>query len=406
MTTGATQAAQQADAPPETAVHERLIDSDSHIIEPPDLWTSRMPTKWADEIPHVRFDNEAGEDIWFIGDRALSAFGHFAMVGWGDVWPSYPPRIEDVADSTYDGAARLRLLDEVGIHAQVFYPNLIGGFFAHELLRMDPALALACLKAYNDFVTDFSSPDQERLIGLTALPFWDVHESVREMERGQTAGHRGVLFAHSFELLGLPNINDEHWHPILDAAQSLGQSINLHVGFSVYANRSGRDLVAETRAKSRVDSANGASLGFLSNARAINLLTLFGVCDRYPDLKFVAVESGFGFVPYQLQALDWQWENNGLRGMHPGRLKPSDCFRRQIYATMWFERPPPEQLDEWQDNVMWETDFPHPTAQWPTPTSSVALSPSEAVDYSLGGVSREARAKIVCGNATKLYRLS
>jgi predicted TIM-barrel fold metal-dependent hydrolase len=269
---------------------------------------------------------------------------------------------------------------------------------------MEPALALECIRAYNDFLTDFSAADPERLIALTALPFWDVQESVAEMERCKAHGHRGVLFAHTFDQVGLPNVNDEHWHPLLDAAQSLEQSINFHVGFAVYANWTAADFVA-ARSKSHTDIANGASLGFLSNARALNLLLLYGVCARYPDLKFVTVESGFGFVPYQLQALDWQWESNGLRADFPDRLRPSEYFRRQVMATMWFEKPPVEQLEEWQDNVMWETDYPHPTAQWPTPTSTLAVGAHEAVAYSFEGLSERARRKIVHDNAARLYRI-
>lgn len=382
-----------------------LIDTDSHLIEPADLWTSRVASRWGAERPHVRSDAGSGQDVWFIGDEALCPAAQFAMVGWHDVWPSYPPRLDTVAPATYDGPERLRLLDAAGISAQVVYPNLVAGFFAHKFRAMEPGLALECVQAYNDFLTDFCAPDPDRLIALTALPFWDVDASVREMERCKALGHRGVLFAHTFDEVGLPNVHDEHWHPILDAAQSLEQSINFHVGFSVFKGKDPSDVVARMRDKPRVDQANGASLGFLSNARALNMLLLYGVCARYPTLKFVTVESGFGFVPYQLQALDWQWENNGLRADHPERLRPSEYFHRQIYATMWFEKPPVEQLETWQDNVMWETDYPHPTAQWPTPTSTVARDAHDAVAYSFEGVSEAARRKIVHDNAAALYRI-
>jgi predicted TIM-barrel fold metal-dependent hydrolase len=387
------------------ATAERLIDVDSHVIEPPDLWTSRVASKWGDLVPHVRRDESTGEDLWFIGDDAMMAAAQFAMVGWDDIFPQYPPTMDDIDPAMYDGAARLKLLDQAGVHAQLFYPNLVAGFFAQQFAQMDRDLALACVQAYNDFQTDFAAPDSDRLIALTALPFWDLDASVAEMERGVELGHRGVLFAHTFDVVGLPSVASEHWHPILDAAQSLGQSINFHVGFGVYANRSPKDIVTQTRSKSRMDYASGASLGFLSNARAINLLLLYGVCARYPDLKFVCVESGFGFVPYQLQALDWQWESNGLHRDHPDRLLPSEYFRRQVYATLWFEKPPAADLEAWQDNVMWETDYPHPTAQWPTPTSELALSAADAVDYSFAEVSDEVRQKVVHDNAAELYRI-
>ena len=64
-----------------------------------------------------------------------------------------------------------------------------------------------------------------------------------------------------------------------------------------------------------------------------------GICERFPGLNFVSVESGFGYVPYLLQALDWQWLNNGAQAAFPDRMMPSEYFMRQVYATFWFEGP-------------------------------------------------------------------
>ena len=72
---------------------------------------------------------------------------------------------------------------------------------------------------------------------------------------------------------------------------------------------------------------------------------------------------------------------------------------------MWFERPASEYLEAWQDNVMWETDYPHPTAQWPTPATSAPMAAAEAIESSLGKVSDIIKAKVLQHNAVRVYNL-
>ena len=380
-----------------------IIDTDSHVSEPEDLWTSRVSKKWGDYVPHVE-PGPNGFDRWFVGSDVSMPTGMLASVGWPELFPSHPPTLKEADPGSYDPHARLERLDENGIQAQLIYPNLVG-FFAHQFMKLDPALGLECTRAYNDFLTEFCSADPKRLIVLTTLPFWDLEASVAEMERCKANGHKGVLFAHTFETLGLPNLPDPHWAPILDAAQSLKLPVNFHTAFGAASEARVKDLFAEELAMPRVEIAAQSANTMMSNSRAIMMLTLRGVCERYPRLNFVSVESGVGWIPFLLQALDWQWENNGLPADHPGWLRPSEYFHRQIYATMWFETPAIEHVVAFQDNIMWESDYPHPTAQWPTPTSSAPLPAAQAVEKSFSGVPPEIQAKVLNGNAARIYGL-
>src|ERR1700678_1160424 len=102
-----------------------VIDTDTHVIEPPDLWTSRMSSaKWGDRIPTVRHDEAAGEDAWFLNGKKIRPAGTAAHAGWSEYPPSYPPRLEDADPSTWDAAKRLERMDADGIHAQLLYPNI------------------------------------------------------------------------------------------------------------------------------------------------------------------------------------------------------------------------------------------------------------------------------------------
>ena len=55
-----------------------IIDTDTHVVEPPDLWTSRVSAKWGDLVPHVAWDPVAEEEAWYSGTARLGAVAHVA----------------------------------------------------------------------------------------------------------------------------------------------------------------------------------------------------------------------------------------------------------------------------------------------------------------------------------------
>ena len=118
-----------------------------------------------------------------------------------------------------------------------------------------------------------------------------------------------------------------------------------------------------------------------------------GVCQRFPDLKFVSVESGVGWIPFLLEAMDWNFHNSGVRKEHPEfDLLPSEYFARQIYSCFWFERASARAAIEMlgADHVLFETDFPHPTGMTPGPASA-AVAPREHLKRALAGLARRRR---------------
>ena len=191
------------------------------------------------------------------------------------------------------------------------------------------------MRTYNDYVSEFASFAPERFVVLTTMPFWDLDASVAELRRCHAMGHRGVLWAATLDKHGLPDFPDPHWDPLYAVAQDLGMSINFHVGV-------GNTAEEIDQAMNREDydpafNAARSSMSFVGNARTLGTLLTSGVCDRFPRLNFVSVESGFGYVPFLLDALDWQWLGTGARDRYPERLLPSEYFRRQVYAMFWFE---------------------------------------------------------------------
>lgn len=381
----------------------KVIDTDTHVSEPPDLWTSRVPSKFRDLAPRVELNPETGYEHWRIGDSWLMGTGFYAVAGWKDYPPHGPSQLdqEGVDSGSWEPLERLRRMDEYGIHAQVLYPNLIG-FETPLFMRLGTDASLACVQAYNDFITEFSSADPDRLIPITMVPFWDIDAAVAEMERCKSMGHRGILFANKYEQIGLPGFTDPHWDKIYGAAQEMDLSVNFHVGFSSSTDGSAK---AMTNLLANFDprvAAKGTALGLMSNADSIANIVTSGVCDRFPDVKFVSVESGFGFITYLLESLDWHWKGYGAHVSSP--MLPSEYFRRQCYGSFWFETQTLPLLETYPDNFMFETDYPHPTSMSPGPASPADV-PRDHIMKHFGDLPEELTRKVMHDNAAAVYNL-
>ena len=381
-----------------------VIDVDTHVIEPVDLWSSRMPISRGDRIPTVRFDEETGEDAWFIADRRIMGAAASAHAGWREYPPSHPPRLSETDPATWDSASRLERMDHDGIYAQLLYPNM--ALFNTDELRgvADETLQYEYLRAYNDFLTDYCAVAPDRFIAIAAVPFWNIDLAIAEMHRCYDSGHRGMIFTQNPSAFGLPSLTDRHWDRLWAAAQEAGLPVNFHIGSG------GNPRKAQTFNPQNGERANYAAMTvglFLSNANTITQLIMGGICHRFPALNFVMVESGIGWIPFTLDSLDWQWQQCGLTREHPEYdLLPSEYFRRQVYGSFWFEK---DALAYTIDrigpaNIMFETDFPHPTSMSPGPASA-AVVPRNYIAAAIAGVSATDARQILHDNAARIYRL-
>jgi predicted TIM-barrel fold metal-dependent hydrolase len=380
-----------------------IIDADSHLCEPPTLWTERMSSKkWGDNIPHVARDEALGVDRWVIGGKKLTAVAGWAVAGWPEHPPSYPPTIEQADQGAFYAPQRLERLDEYGIYSQVLYPNLLT-FSHHAFTAVGNEFATDAVRAYNDFLLDFASVDRNRFILLCSLPFWDVHEAVKELDRCATLGFQGILFISKPYKIGLPVLSDPHWDPIMNRANELGWSINFHTGFAEFSEDEFRAMLG--RNVDRRSYAKLSALTYLNNSEAIAEVCMSGLAHRFPNINYVTVESGFGWVPSFVESMDWQWLNSGAREAFRDMMMPSEYFRRQVYGMFWFETEAlKRQVDMFADNLMFESDFPHPTSLSPGPASAASL-PSVTAQRFFEGLPEDLARTILWENAARVYNV-
>ena len=175
------------------ALDIKVIDVDTHLSEPEDLWTSRAPAKFRDRVPQMTMVD--GEPIWIIDGKHKIAAGSSSTF-YKDGRPAdgleyVSWRLADVLASAYDTKERVKLIDQLGIHAQIIYPNVIG-FGGQNTAKVDPELRLVSVQIYNDAMAELQEESGNRLYPIASLPWWDIKEAVRETERAHDAGQIGI----------------------------------------------------------------------------------------------------------------------------------------------------------------------------------------------------------------------
>ncbi|MBM4383100.1 MAG: amidohydrolase [Deltaproteobacteria bacterium] len=368
-----------------------LIDVDAHYTEPPDLWLSRAPAALRDVAPRVVKTPE-GNDTWIVGrDTPLSPPG-FCVIrtdGSKAIGSFSVHRFDEMIAAASDPAARVRVMQELGISRQVLYPNVLG-FAGAALMRIeDAALRDFCITAYNDGVADVQRASGGRLLPQAMLPFWDVRASARELERcHEQLGLTGFTMMDAPEAWGMPSLADSAWDPLWSTAQERRLPVNFHIGSSGVSATAVWPGIEMPR-----QLAAGSTVMFIANARCIVNLIFSGLLDRFPSLNFVSVESGVGWLPFAIEAAEYQVDENGV----DLALRPSEYFRRQIYASFWFEQRDLAACAKrlGTDNVMVETDFPHPTCLYP--------GPRKKLEEAVASLSEADQRKIFYGNAARVY---
>jgi uncharacterized protein len=372
-----------------------LIDVDSHITETPDTWVDRVAAKHRDRVPRVeRID---GQDTWLIDGERATPVGPTAPAGWTEPMPTMPRTYEDLLPAAFDARARLDLLDEVGIWAQMLYPN-VGGFGGQRFLKLgDRELMYECVRAYNDWQHDWASADPARLIPVASMPFWDVDDCVREMERCAGLGYKTILFTGEPHRFDLPYLGEKYWDKLWAAASEHAMPVNLHVGggeFNWDMRRMAQRGFAESFA------LEGLTL-FHKNGQQVCDVLLSGLLPRFPRLRVVSVESGIGWMPFAMEAIDYQFiEGGGFNSRPEFDRLPSEYFADQVYITFWFEKFAVRELVGTAipaENVMWETDFPHPTCLYGDIHARL--------DETFAGLDTATRRRLVWDNAVELYGL-
>jgi len=380
-----------------------VVDADTHLTERHDLWTSRAPASLRDRMPHV--EDVEGEATWVVEGAVLGRAGAGGVVDKDDhkgrsFEALFEWEIDRIHPGAYDPVERLKMMDHEGVWAQVIFPNAVGlgGQNLNQAVE-DEALRLLCLEIYNDTNAEMQDASGNRLLPMAVLPAWDIEASVREAQRCAELGMRGVNLTSDTQDLGSPDLANRAWDPLWEACADLELPIHFHIGAS-HTVMTFFDNYPWPSHDDDTKLAIGGTLLFIGNGRVVVNVICSGMLERHPKLKIVSVESGAGWVPFILEALDYEMAENAPKLRDETlSMSPTEYFRRQIYATTWFERTDLPTLVRaiGEDNILFETDFPHPTCLYPGPVQSA--------QENMRDLTEAQRNKILGGNAARLYRL-
>lgn len=373
----------------------KVVDADTHITEWPDLWTSRAPAKYKDLVPQRK--TIGGITRWMIGDFELARnYGYASIMRDGSKLPGlefFDHPLEDVTPGAYDVHSRIAYLDQEGIAAQVAYTNLLG-FGGTKSLKVDEALREISIQIQNDAMAEMQAISKNRIYPMAMLPWWDVKKALAEAIRASDMGLRGINIHANPQHHGLPDLATEYWAPLWELCEDRGLPVNFHVGFSQGADGWEVSDVWPSHAGYEQYAISGAMLFAPNMITMLNLL-VSDIFKRHPKLKFTSVESGLGWVPFMLENLQYHVDEN----LSNHGISVYETFRQHFYICYWAER---EGVIEAMrrigpDNLLFMTDWPHPTCLYPDPIGYHQSTLERMTAFDAG--------KVFGGNAEALYRM-
>jgi predicted TIM-barrel fold metal-dependent hydrolase len=405
----------------ETLHDIKIIDCDAHLTEPADLWCSRVPATMQDRVPQMRTVD--GRTAWYLHDQLwASTGGNTISTGREKILGSHVVQpFSDVDISAWSVKERLELMDDMGVYAQILYPNGIGFASNHVFAIEDNAERQLVLQTYNDFLVDSQDEANGRLLPQGLLPIWDMDLTVKEMSRLIDRGMRGFTLSDKPEMVGLPELDAPYFEPMWDIFNQAGLVANFHIGAGarreeIESLRNGSlkkpgprvpgdiPLVAQPAWQSygrQRRLAIGATRMYMSNVRIIINLCMSDLFDRFPRLKIVSAESGIGWVPFLLEAMEYQFDEMVTEPdeLTHAQRRPVEYFRDHISVMFWFEQIGAAKLieDVGVRNVLIETDVPHPTCLYPGPREHFARV--------MADLPFEVKKRVLQDNAVELYEI-
>ena len=367
----------------------RVISSDNHIFEPPDLWTERMAPKFKGRGPYMVREDDG--DFWDCDGMRLSTSSAASQPAVRFEAPQNLVKsdvFENVPRGAYIPEEHVKDMDTDGIDVGIVYPTV-----GLMLFRVpDSELLTDIFRAYNDWLAEFCQPFPHRLKGIAMVNVDDPQAGARELERCANIGLAGAM------ITVYPSESQPYNSPVYEPLWAAAQDLRMPLSFHIATNRLGVDELCPP-----VDSSTPSyhsNRDYWVKASVAHLIYT-GVFERYPKLWVGAVEHELGWIPYFLERLDYYYTQTAI-GINSYRYKedmlPSDYFRRNVFVGFQ------EDLSGIRDRhiigvdaLQWGSDYPHAESTFP--------KSHEILEEVLVGCTEEEKAKIVGGNAARVYHL-
>ena len=391
----------------------RILSVDDHVVEPPDLWTSRLPAKYQDRCPRVERDSavfnfEGGEFTyqkgvpggaecdWWLYDDLVYPFPKLSAASGFETLDVEPVTFDQIRPGGWKQGDRLADMTANHVDASLCFPNVLPRFCGQTFLeREDKELALLCVQAYNNWMIDewCAGDGRGRLIPLTLIPLWDPAAAALEVHRCADKGSFAVAFSENPYHLGLPSIHDKDrfWDPFLTACQETDTVVCMHIGSSSKMPTTSPDAPFSVSSTITFANAMGSMCDYI----------LSGVFVRFPRLRVSYAEGQVGWMPYVIERMDKIWAERGDASFGIDLPEPPSTYiPGHVWGCIFDDEIGLKNRDViGMDQICFEVDFPHADSTFPH-TLEVATRICDAA-----GLADEEVYKLMRGNAIECFGL-
>jgi len=336
-----------------------MVSVDDHVVEPPNVFEGRLPARYRDLAPQF-ITRADGTNAWAYEGAEISNVALNAVAGRPpEEYGIEPTALSEIRPGTYDIHERIKDMDANGVLGSLCFPSFpqfCGQLFART---EDKDVALAMVRAYNDWhIDEWCGSYPGRFIPCSLPAIWDPEVLAAEVRRTAAKGAHAVTFSENPSKLGWPSVHSDHWDPFWKACSDEGVVVCMHIGSSSQLVITSPDAPMDVL----------ITLTPMNIVQAAADLVWSTVLRRFPSLMFALSEGGIGWIPYFLERVDYNYQRHHYwTGQDFGDQLPSELFNAHVITCFiddHFGVASRQFLD--MDNVCWECDYPHSDSTWPT----------------------------------------
>jgi predicted TIM-barrel fold metal-dependent hydrolase len=335
-----------------------MVSVDDHVVEPPDVFEGRLPSKYVDFAPKF-VTNPDGTNVWQYNGETVSNVALNAVAGRPkEEYGIEPTSFSQLRPGTYDHNERVKDMSANGVLGSLCFPSFpqfCGQLFART---KDKDVALAMVRAYNDWhIDEWCGSHPGRFIPCALPAIWDPEVMAAEIRRVAKKGCHAITFSENPSKLGWPSIHSDHWDPVWRTCCDEAVVVCMHIGSSSQLSITSPDAPMDVL----------ITLQPMNIVQAAADLVWSRMLRKFADLKVALSEGGIGWIPYFLERIDYNYDrHHAWTGQDFGDKLPSEVFNEHVITCFIDDRfgmASRGALDI--DMVTWECDYPHSDSNWP-----------------------------------------
>jgi uncharacterized protein len=338
----------------------KVLDSDMHILEPPDLWQRYIDGRFKSIAPmgttdHVRDLRMVGPDGRAWGRPVDPPPGTTPPPG--HIFHRNQKLFRSQMERGWTAQVQLDAMDEEGIDLAVLYPSR--GLNVLSIPDLAPDFAAALARAYNDWLYDFCQADTSRLLGAGMVSVFDIDGAISEAQRCvKQLGFRAIFLRAN--IVNGHNWEEPYYEPLWSALEELGVPLGFHESNTSAARQVGDQFGYNFMLRHTFSHP-------VEQMLAVGSFCAGGILNRHPKLQVAFLEGNCGWLPFLLWRLDEHWEMYGDQWAPDLKSPPSQYFKRQCYASVEADEEPAKYAIDYMgnDRLVFSTDFPHVDTKFP-----------------------------------------